>query len=76
MCVLGFSRETEAVKYTEIYRKTYYEGLLHANRLSGPTICHLQTGDPGKQAVQFQPKPQGLRTRGTTGVRPRPSLKV
>jgi hypothetical protein len=36
--------------------------------LKGPTICHLQAGDPGKGVVLFQSKPEGLRTRGANSA--------
>lgn len=28
--ILGFARENQQIKYTEIFRKIYYEGLSHA----------------------------------------------
>lgn len=54
----------------------YYKELAHAWRVKRPTIGCLQAGKPGKLVVSLHSKSEGIRTRGTKGISPGPSLRA
>ena len=57
--VLGFSTETKPIEYTwNVYYYYYTNWLFWLWRLRMPTICRLQTGEPGKPMEQFNPSPK------------------